>query len=230
MSAGRLPWIGLVLGISFGAYGLLRKVATLGALEGLTLETMMLAPAAVAALAWWWGGSATSFPAADARRPTSGCVGLGPATTAPLLLFAAGARRLSMTTLGLLQYLSPTMQFLLGIWLFREPFGADALHRLRADLDRACALQRSTAGARARRSPSRREPSSLMRSAGGDHLRRRVDDRRDAADVAQLLRRQAFLLQQRVVRRDAEVALADDRRGERIGLELLLRRRRPSVA
>ena len=63
---GALPWIGLVLGLSFGAYGLLRKVAVLGALEGLTLETMILAPAAIAAMAWWWGGSSTSFPAPDA--------------------------------------------------------------------------------------------------------------------------------------------------------------------
>jgi chloramphenicol-sensitive protein RarD len=123
VSAGRLPWIGLVLALSFGAYGLLRKVATLGALEGLTLETMILAPAAVAAMAWWWGGSATSFPAATLATNVW-LVGLGPATTAPLLLFALAARKLSLTTLGLFQYLSPTIQFLLGIWLFKEPFSA----------------------------------------------------------------------------------------------------------
>jgi chloramphenicol-sensitive protein RarD len=122
-SAGRLPWIGLVLGLSFGAYGLLRKVAVLGALEGLTLETMILAPAAVAAMAWWWGASATSFPAPDAAT-NAWLVGLGPATTVPLLLFALAARRLSLTSLGLLQYVSPTIQFLLGIWLFKEPFSA----------------------------------------------------------------------------------------------------------
>ena len=120
-SAGRLPWIGLVLGLSFGAYGLLRKVATLGALEGLTLETMILAPAAIVAMAWWWGGSPTSFPAPDLAT-NAWLLGLGPATTAPLLLFALAARRLSMTTLGLVQYTSPTIQFLLGVWLFREPF------------------------------------------------------------------------------------------------------------
>jgi chloramphenicol-sensitive protein RarD len=119
--AGRVPWIGLVLGISFGAYGLLRKVATLGALEGLTLETMILAPAAICAMAWWWGGSPISFPAATLASD-AWLVGLGPATTAPLLLFALAARRLSMTTLGLVQYTSPTIQFLLGIWLFHEPF------------------------------------------------------------------------------------------------------------
>ena len=73
-SAGRLPWIGLVLGLTFGAYGLLRKVATLGALEGLTLETMILAPAALAAHGAGGGAAApTSFPGARPRRPTSGC-------------------------------------------------------------------------------------------------------------------------------------------------------------
>ena len=123
VSAGRVPWIGLGLGLSFGAYGLLRKVAVLGALEGLTLETMILAPAAVAAMAWWWGGSATSFPA-PTLATNIWLVGLGPATTAPLLLFALAARKLSLTSLGLFQYMSPTIQFLLGIWLFQEPFSA----------------------------------------------------------------------------------------------------------
>ena len=63
--AGSWPWIGLVIGLSFGAYGLLRKIAVIGALEGLTLETLILAPAAALAMAWWWGGSPTSFPAPD---------------------------------------------------------------------------------------------------------------------------------------------------------------------
>ncbi|MBV9892490.1 MAG: EamA family transporter RarD [Rhizobacter sp.] len=126
VSAGRLPWLGLVLGLSFGAYGLLRKVAPLGALEGLTLETMILAPFAIVGMAIWWGASATSFPGPDAGT-NAWLVGLGPATTVPLLLFAAAARRLSMTMLGLFQYLSPTIQFLLGVWLFHEPFGSARL-------------------------------------------------------------------------------------------------------
>ncbi|MEP6739414.1 MAG: EamA family transporter RarD [Caldimonas sp.] len=120
-SAGKLPWIGLVLGLTFGAYGLLRKVAVLGALEGLTFETMILAPAAVLGMALWWGRSATSFPGPDLAT-NLWLLGLGPATTLPLLLFAFAARRLPLTTLGLFQYTSPTIQFLLGIWLFREPF------------------------------------------------------------------------------------------------------------
>jgi chloramphenicol-sensitive protein RarD len=125
-SAGRLPWIGLVLGITFGAYGLLRKVASLGALEGLTLETMILAPFALVGMALWWGTTPTSFPGPDLGT-NAWLLGLGPATTVPLLLFAVAARRLSMTTLGLLQYLSPTIQFLLGVWLFYEPFGGARL-------------------------------------------------------------------------------------------------------
>jgi chloramphenicol-sensitive protein RarD len=125
-SAGRLPWIGLVLGLSFGAYGLLRKVASLGAFEGLTLETMILAPAALVGMAFWWGSSPTSFPGPDAAT-NAWLLGLGPATTLPLVLFAVAARRLPMTTLGLLQYLSPTIQFLLGIWLFQEPFSGARL-------------------------------------------------------------------------------------------------------
>jgi chloramphenicol-sensitive protein RarD len=125
-SAGRLPWIGLVLGVTFGAYGLLRKVASLGALEGLTLETMILAPFALVGMALWWGTTPTSFPGPDLAT-NAWLLGLGPATTVPLLLFAIAARRLSMTTLGLLQYLSPTIQFLLGVWLFHEPFGGARL-------------------------------------------------------------------------------------------------------
>ena len=122
----RLPWIGLGLGLSFGAYGLLRKVASLGALEGLTLETMILAPAAIAAMAWWWGAGATSFPA-PSLATNAWLIGLGPATTLPLLLFALAARKLSLMTLGLVQYVSPTIQFLLGIWLFHEPFSTSRL-------------------------------------------------------------------------------------------------------
>ncbi len=120
-STGRLPWIGLVLGLSFGAYGLLRKVAVLGALEGLTVETMILAPAAIAAMAWWWASSATSFPAPDLAA-NAWLLGLGPLTTVPLLLFSFAARRLPLGTLGLLQYLSPSIQFVLGVWLFGEAF------------------------------------------------------------------------------------------------------------
>ena len=121
VQAGRLPWIALVLAASFGCYGLLRKVATLGALEGLALETILLAPAAALVLAWWgWQGQG-ALVQGDAA--TLGWLLLaGPFTAIPLLLFAAGARRIPLATLGILQYISPSLQFALGVWVFHEAF------------------------------------------------------------------------------------------------------------
>lgn len=121
IQAGHPPWIALALAFSFGFYGLLRKVATLGALEGLTLETLLLAPVAAVVLGWMaWQGTST-FNSGDTA--TLGWLLLGgPITALPLLLFAAGARRITLTTMGILQYISPTLQFCLGVWLFHEPF------------------------------------------------------------------------------------------------------------
>ncbi len=121
VQAGRLPWVALVLAITFGIYGLLRKLAKLGALEGLTLETLLLSPFAVGLLAWWaWHGQG-ALVQGDAA--TLGWLLLaGPLTAIPLLLFAAGARRLPLATLGILQYISPSLQMLLGVWLYGEAF------------------------------------------------------------------------------------------------------------
>ena len=121
VQTGRLPWIALVLAATFGCYGLLRKVAALGAVEGLTLETMLLAPLAFAAIVIWSLQGHSTFPAPDVLT-NLWLIALGPITAVPLLLFAAGARRLSMTTLGLLQYIGPSIQFVLGVWVFHEPF------------------------------------------------------------------------------------------------------------
>lgn len=121
VAAGQLPWIALVLALTFGAYGLLRKVAALGPLEGLALETMLLAPPALVALALWWGRGPASFPTPDLAT-NLWLLAAGPLTAVPLLLFAAGARRVSMTTLGLLQYIGPSIGFMLGLWVFHEPF------------------------------------------------------------------------------------------------------------
>jgi chloramphenicol-sensitive protein RarD len=121
VQAGRPPWIALSLAITFGGYGLLRKIAVLGALEGLTLETLLLAPLAVLALGLAAMHGNASFPAPDALTNVW-MIALGPITAVPLLLFAAGARRLSMATLGIVQYLGPTIQVVVGIWVFGEPF------------------------------------------------------------------------------------------------------------
>jgi rarD protein len=121
---GRVPWIALSLAGTFGAYGLIRKRSPLGPLAGLAMETLLLAPLAVAFLAWrqWAGLGALGHASGGAQVLL---VSTGVVTAVPLLLFAYGARRVRFTTLGLLQYIAPTVQFALGVWWYREPFSAE---------------------------------------------------------------------------------------------------------
>lgn len=126
LQAGTLPWIALVLASTFGVYGLLRKVAPLGALEGLTLETLLLAPLAGLALGVLLVEGRSHFPAPDLAG-NLWLMAAGPFTAIPLLLFAAGARRITLATLGLLQYIGPSIQFAIGLWVFGEPFSTSRL-------------------------------------------------------------------------------------------------------
>jgi len=126
LQTGRLPWIALVLACSFGLYGLMRKTASLGAIEGFALETMLLAPIAVPWLAWWTFTHDGVLAQGDASQ-IAWILLRGPLTAVPLLLFAAGARRMTLATLGLVQYLAPTIQLLLGVWVFHEPFDSQRL-------------------------------------------------------------------------------------------------------
>ena len=123
VQAGHPPWVALMLAFSFGGYGLLRKIGHLGALEGLALETLLLAPFALGALIYW-----TTQGTGTLARGDLGMLGwlllAGPLTATPLLLFAAGARRITLTTMGILQYISPSLQFAIGVWLFHEPFAS----------------------------------------------------------------------------------------------------------
>ena len=123
VSTGHLPWIGLIVGITFSLYGLIRKVASLGALEGLTLETVVLLPAAAAFLLLPDSGSSHAF--GTATPITLLLMSAGPVTAVPLLMFAYGARRIPLSVVGLLQYIVPVMQLMLGVWLYGEAFGFD---------------------------------------------------------------------------------------------------------
>lgn len=112
-------WISLALAGSFATYGLLRKIAPVDSLEGLAIETLILLPVALLYLGWLARGGTMSF---GADFDTSALLALGGVVTAvPLLLFAAGARRLPYSTLGLLQYIAPTIQFLLAVLAYGEP-------------------------------------------------------------------------------------------------------------
>ncbi len=124
--SGHPPWIGLTLALSFGIYGLLRKIAVLGPLEGLSLENLLLFPIALGYLAMLTIDGHNSFATGSTSTQWL-LAAAGPITAIPLLLFAAGARRIPLSVLGILQYLAPTLQLLLGVLLYNEPFGGDRL-------------------------------------------------------------------------------------------------------
>jgi chloramphenicol-sensitive protein RarD len=117
---GRPPYIALVLAFSFGAYGLLKKTAKVGAVEGLGVETLVLLVPAAAFVAWL-GASGTGTFGTEGAGHAALLALSGIVTAVPLLLFGAAASRVPLTTLGILQYLAPTLQFLLGVTLFDEP-------------------------------------------------------------------------------------------------------------
>jgi chloramphenicol-sensitive protein RarD len=112
-------WISLTLCASFALYGLLRKIVTADAVTGLGIETALLFPIAVGWLCW---GVLAGRPVMGSTGGEAGLLLLaGVVSTTPLLLFTAAARRLQYSTLGMLQFLAPTLQFLIGVW-YGEPF------------------------------------------------------------------------------------------------------------
>ncbi len=121
LDLGQLPCISLVLAFSFGLYGLLRKIAPVGALIGLTVETILLAPFCLAYLAWAVSHGRSGFVSGGPWIQALLLLA-GPVTAVPLLCFAAAARRLPLSTIGFLQYVSPTLQFLLAVAVYGEPF------------------------------------------------------------------------------------------------------------
>jgi chloramphenicol-sensitive protein RarD len=120
ISAGVLPWVALVLMTTFGIYGFLRKTLPIGPNQGFLLEVLLLCPLALAYLAWL-GPSGQIF--AGSWQDTALLIGTGAVTAIPLMLYANGAKGLRLSTIGLLQYIAPTMIFLIAVFIFNEPFG-----------------------------------------------------------------------------------------------------------
>jgi chloramphenicol-sensitive protein RarD len=121
LSYGAVPWIALVLAFTFGTYGLLKKTAPLGALHGLALETAILFVPCLLFLLYSESQGTGAF--GHLGLGTSGLLAVaGIVTAVPLLLFSSAARKINLSTLGILQYISPTCQFLLGVLVFGEPF------------------------------------------------------------------------------------------------------------
>jgi len=122
LAAGALSqlWISMTLCLSFASYGLLRKIAPVDAVAGLAIETTLLAPFAALWLIWSYGSGQPTFGTSSTDIVLIAIAGV--VTTVPLLLFTAAARLLPYSTLGMLQFLAPTLQFLIAVLLYGEPF------------------------------------------------------------------------------------------------------------
>jgi len=123
LAQGSLPWVSLVLAVSFGVYGLVRKKVDVGAVDGLAIETGLASPVALAYLLTLepsFGHLADPTP-----RNAVFLLGAGLATSLPLLAFAGAARRLRYTTLGMVQYLAPTLQLACAVLLYDEPLSLE---------------------------------------------------------------------------------------------------------
>ncbi|MGK7296809.1 MAG: EamA family transporter RarD [Candidatus Wenzhouxiangella sp. M2_3B_020] len=121
---GEPPWLALALAFSFGFYGLVRKLTDVGPMVGLFWETLMMMPVALAWLAWGAGHGGLVFGKLGLGHDLL-IVGTGLVTVIPLVLFATAARGLPLITVGLMQYLAPSISFCLAVFLFREPFTFD---------------------------------------------------------------------------------------------------------
>ena len=121
ISQNILPFIALVLSITFGIYGMLKKQISLGPVLSVTSEVILLLPVALILLLYWHLDGSGSF--GTNITTTSLLIFSGPMTAVPLMLFSYAARRVQMTSLGIIQYLNPSLQFFVAIFIFLEPFG-----------------------------------------------------------------------------------------------------------
>jgi chloramphenicol-sensitive protein RarD len=119
IDSGVFPWVAIILALAFSIYGYLRKTVDVGPSQGFVVETILLVPLALATAIWFWASGKMHFGVT--ASDTLLLLASGPVTAIPLLLFAAGARRLRYSTIGILQYITPTGMFVIAIFIFREP-------------------------------------------------------------------------------------------------------------
>ena len=122
--SGELPWISLVLAASFALYGLIRKQVPVASIAGIAVESGILGPIGAAAMAWreWHGAGAFSQPAHHGGHERALLIAAGVVTALPLIWFASAARRLRLSTIGLLQYLAPSLALVIAVLAYDEPF------------------------------------------------------------------------------------------------------------
>ncbi|MBZ9852642.1 EamA family transporter RarD [Mesorhizobium sp. CA13] len=121
IEAGKLPWVSLALAFSFAAYGFFRKTLPIGPSQGFLLEVLLLSVPALGYIAWLIATGQDHFVSGNGVD-TALLAGCGPVTAVPLLLFAFGARLLRLSTIGIMQYIAPTIVFLIAVLIFEEPF------------------------------------------------------------------------------------------------------------
>ncbi len=121
---GQLPWIALSLASTFALYSVIRKLLDVGPMVGLFWETLLVSPLALGWL-WWLSNQGSLSFRVDEPAEALLLAGTGALTVAPLLLFAAGVRRLPLSTIGLMQYLAPSLTFVLAVFIYGEPFTMD---------------------------------------------------------------------------------------------------------
>ena len=126
VGTGLVPWAGIAVGISFAAYGLMRKRMPVNAVPGLLVEVLLLLPFTLALMLWLHQQGGASF-LNHSRQTDLWLILAGPVTVVPLALFTAGTRLLPMTTVGVLFYVTPSLQFLTGVAILGEPFDRHTL-------------------------------------------------------------------------------------------------------
>ncbi|UVK44595.1 EamA family transporter RarD [Mesorhizobium sp. AR07] len=122
IEGGKLPWVSLALAFSFAAYGFFRKTLPIGPSQGFLLEVLLLSVPALGYIAYLIATGQDHIVSGNATD-TALLIGCGPVTSIPLLLFAFGAKLLRLSTIGIMQYIAPTMVFLIAVLIFNEPFG-----------------------------------------------------------------------------------------------------------
>jgi len=122
IEGGKLPWVSLALAFSFAAYGFFRKTLPIGPSQGFLLEVLLLSVPALGYIIYLIT-TGQDHIVSSTGTDTALLIGCGPVTSVPLLLFAFGAKLLRLSTIGIMQYIAPTMVFLIAVLIFNEPFG-----------------------------------------------------------------------------------------------------------
>ncbi|NOQ93360.1 MAG: EamA family transporter RarD, partial [Methylophaga sp.] len=124
---GQLPWVSLILAFAFALYGVVRKHCVIDGISGMTVETMWLLPLALLWISWQYLSPSVSLNFGTDNTLTLLLIGVGFVSALPLVLFAMATRRIDLSVVGFIMYINPTMQFLIGVFILKEPYPPERL-------------------------------------------------------------------------------------------------------